>query len=403
MTGPADSTVPIPLSGSGGDTQTVDSDNSRTVRFTGRNPDPEAKLKPPGSENVVVRAIVEGTVVDENPVSITLDLKQTLAASPMEVTFLATAKQERPGRPDAPVSAPVSLSVTDPGDGEWKISVEYEEDEQKLVSFKEQDKSPSSEVFLFEIAEKIPRFEQKPGVAPGQQDIKVKTFATLGDLKIEGPVITISLLYEGIYPKSLFEYDKEGNLLSVTEKGRVTINVSDPAEKRAPLETVDDVVARHMFPYMTFENWEWDGTKLASTNSTDIFADPDPGRFKENSPAGDQWFFILSLKDAEMVVAYSGDRDGALSDSTWHITFQKQIPGKGEEAKGFVRFFRKEYYDEANADNSNWYYDLPVTLKLGNADELNEQMSFVIEGGRCEKIIEKCFPEQYPGKIEGIT
>jgi len=397
ISGPADTTVTLPLSGSGSDTHAADGDYSRTVKFTGRIADPEMKKKPPASENIIVRAIVEGTVVDEKSIPITLDLKQTLTASPMEVTFLATAKQERPGRPEAPISAPIKLSVTDPGDGQWKFSVEYKEIE--LVPYIEQDKSLSSEVFLFEIAENIPRFEQKPGVAPGQQDIKVKTFATLGDLKIEGPVITISILYEGIYPKSLFEYDKEGKLLPVTEKGRVTINVLDPAEKRAPLETVDDVVGRHMFPYMTFENWEWDGTKLACINSTDIFADPDPQRFKENSPAGDQWYFIFSLKDAEMVVAYSGDRDGALSDSTWHITFQKQIPGKGEEVKGFVRFFRKEYYDEAKADNSNWYYDLPVTLKLGNADELKEQMSFVIEGGRCEKIIEKCFPKEYRAKL----
>jgi hypothetical protein len=399
ITGPADTTVTLPLSDAVSDIQAGNSENSRTVRFTGRVADLEMKKKPPASESAIVKAIFEGEIVAQKPISITLDLKQTLTASPTEVTFLATAKQARPGRPDAPVSAPVNVSVTDPGDGEWKISVEYEETEKQLVSFKEQDKSPSSEVFLFEIAEKIPRFEQKPGFAPGQQDIKVKTFATLGDLKIEGPVITISLVYEGIYPKSLFEYDKGGTLLSVTEKGRVTINVLDPAEKRAPLETVDDVVGRHMFPYVTFENWEWDGTKLASISSTDIFADPDPQKFKENSPEGDQWYFIFSLKGSEMVVAYSGDRNGDLSESSWHITFQKQIPGKGEEVKGFVRFFREEYYEEANAENSNWYYDLPVTLKLGSADELNDLMSFVVEGGRCEKIIEKCFPEQYRAKL----
>ncbi len=401
ITGPADTTLSLPSSGSGRDTSAVDGDNARTVRFTGRIADPEMKTKPPASESVVVKAIVEGEVVDQKPVSITLDVNQTLTASQTEVIFLATAKQERPGRPEAPVSVPVSLSVTDPGDGEWKISVEYEESEQQLISFKEQDKNSSSEVFLFEIAEadKIPRLEPKPGVAPGQLDIEVRTYATQGDLRIEGPIITITLLYEGIYPKSLFDYDKEGKLLPVTGKGRVTINVLDPSEKRAPLETVDDVVGRHMFPYVTFENWEWDGTKLANVNCTDIYAVDNPQEFKENSPAGDQWYFIFSLKDAEMVVAYSGDRGGALSDSTWHITFQKQIPGMGEEAKGFVRFYRSEYFHPTNPDNSNWYYDLPVTLKLGNASELKEQMSFIVEGGRCEKIIEKCFPEQYRAKL----
>ena len=61
---------------------------------------------------------------------------------------------------------------------------------------------------------------------------------------------------------------KRGIHDDVTEKGMVTINVYDPAEKRAPLEDVDDVVERHIFPYVTFTVMEWDGNGLVRNENT---------------------------------------------------------------------------------------------------------------------------------------
>jgi len=387
----------------------VDGDGSKDATFFGRILDPGSPQAPPPYENVIFTATFEGTVIDEKKIGIKLDPKPALIADNQQVCFLANAKQGRPGRPDAVPSVPVTLAVTNPGEGEWKISVEYSETEKKLVSCSEKDKTASSQTLLFEIADDIPFPGQKPGTDAWQQVIKVATSAvlsnpTMGDLKIDGPVIELLILHEGIYPKSLYEYDEAGALHDVTEKNRITYHVFDPAEKRAPLESVTDIVERHIFPYLTFEIREWDGKGLISTGCHTILSDPGPSRSNDGSPAGYQWDFIFfSLKGSEIEVVYSGEMDGPsqkISTGKWHVVFQKQIPGNGEKANGFVRFYVDGYYDPANHDTTlNWQYELPLTLQLGDAKELEENLSYIVEGGRCEKIIDKCFPEQHREKL----
>lgn len=400
ITGPAGTTESLSLSDPVGAIPAPDGVNRREVMFFGRVPDPDTKPEPPDSESVVVKAIVEGTVIAESqPIRILLDPKPTLTADTEEVNFLANAKVERAGRPDAIISAPISLSVHHPGEEEWKISVEYDEAGKKLVSCKEQDKNPASQDFLFEICDPVPLPEQKPGVAAWQQVVEVTTTATSGSLEIEGPTLKINILHEGLYPESLYEYTREGELLPVTGKGKITINVYDPCEKRAPLENPDDVAERHIFPYMTFTVMEWDGQGLVRNEN--LFLDiTEVQRSTDTGKAGNWWNAIfLVLKESFIEVIYSGGLDGDMQKSStgkWHIIFQKQIPGFGEKANGLVRFYHRDYYNRADPDTTlNWQYDLPVTLMLGNPDELKTRLSIYEEAARCDKIIDKCFPEQY--------
>ena len=387
----------------------VDGDGSVDATFFGRIPDPEGKQVPPSYENVIFKATFEGTVIDEKKVPVQLDQKPALIADITKVNFLANAKRERSGRPEAVTSALVKLSVTNPGEGEWKISADYPENEKNLVSCKEKEKTPSTATLFFKIADSIRHPEQKPGVAAWQQVVQVATTATLsnptmGDLKVEGPVIELVILHEGIYPKSLFEYDKEGSLHDVTGKNNITYLVFDPAEKRAPLESVTDIVERHMFPYITFLVWEWDGNGLVNTVDHSILPFPEPLRSKNPSPAGYQWDFIFfNLKDALIEVVYSGEFEGPLhkvNTGKWHIVFQKQIPGNGEKAKGVVRFYVDEYYRKENHDATlNWQVRTTPHSPDRECKRTRRTLSYVVEGGRCEKIISKCFPEQHREKL----
>jgi hypothetical protein len=400
ITGPAGTTETLPFSGPVGATPSIEGDNRREVMFFGRVPDPDTNPEPPQSESVIAKALVEGTVVAVSPpVPIVLDPKPTLTADTEEVNFLANAKCERHGRPKAVISERIRLSVNNPGDEEWKISVDYDEAGKKLVSCEDEDQNHTSKVFLFEICDPVPLPEQKPGVAAWQQVVEVTTTATMGGLEIEGPTIRINILHEGLYPDSLFEYDKAGELLPATGKGKITINVYDPAEKRSPLENPDDVAERHIFPYVTFIVMEWDGQGLVRKEN--LFLDiTEVQRSTDTSKAGNWWNAIfLVLEESFIEVIYSGGLDEDMQKSStgkWHIIFQKQIPGFGERANGFVRFYHREYYNRGDPDTTlNWQYDLPVTLMLGNPDELKTRLSTYEEAARCDKIISKCFPEQH--------
>jgi len=417
-TGPADTTETLPFSDPGSEKTAGDGENAKTIKFTGRIPDPELKQVPPATESVVVKAIVEGTVVDEKPISVTLDPKPTLTADLKVVNFLANAKRERVGRPQAITSAPIRLSVINPGGGEWKISVECAE--KKLVSWKEQDKSPSSEVFLFEICDDIPLPEKKHRVTltddeqgppvpdPWQQVVTVTTSATLGDLKIDGEPITINLLHEGIYPDLMYESDKTGELKPVHGKENISINVIDPAEERAQKD-VTTLREGLQAPYVTFIVMEWNGSALARNEDLVIEAERDIGdtenynqvahRSVGHGPEGKLWDFIFfTLKESLLEVVHDGDSDK--NTGNWHILLLKQIPGHGEKANGFVRFFVKEYYYWSSPElTPNWKYDLPIHLILGVPDELNTRLSYYVEGARCRKIIDECFPEKYRGNL----
>ena len=379
---------------------TADGDNVKTAMFTGNltyvTPDKIA----PSSESVLVRVTVEDTMVIEEPIPVLLDPKPTLTAEPATVNFLANAKRIRPGRPEAIISALVKLSVHGPGDEEWKIFAELDEAAKKLVTRNEQDKTSSTQVFLFEMIDNIPLPERKPGVTAWQQVVTVKTTATLGDLKIEGDPVTINILHEGLYPEQLSEYDKAGDWHDVTKEGKITINVYDPAEARAPLEDVDDVVERHIFPYVTFTVMEWDGTGLSRNENLFISYNEAAEESNDTGRTGSWWNTIfLHLKESFIKVIYSGDLEKQ-STGKWHIIFQKQIPGKGEKANGYVRFYVRDYSKYA-ADNQtiNWQYELPITLMLGNPDELKIEYTTSNEIARLDRIIRRCFPEEYRDEL----
>ncbi len=375
---------------------------TRTTQFYGRLPsDPETVLPP--SQNVIVKAIYEGAVITETKVPVMLDPKPTLTAEPHVVNLLANAKSERSGRPEAITSALIKLSVNYPGDEEWKISAEYAETEKKLISSEEKDSTPSSKDLLFTVSDPIPLPERKPGVTAWQQTVSVTPKASLGDLQIQGEPISINILHEGLYVKKIYEYNREKNRLDVTAKGKVTIAAYDPAEKRAPLVNPVDVADRHIFPYVTFTAMEWDGKGLVAQENIFITADTEAQRSRDTGKAGIWWNTIfLTLKESFIEVIYSGDLGGELHDKQnastgkWHIVFQKQIPGNGEKASGFIKFWHTDYYDPSNPEAmKNWQYELPITLLLGSPDELKTRLSTYEEAARCNKIIDRCFPEQY--------
>lgn len=413
ITGPAETTVSLPFSEPVSTSPAVDGDNTKIVKFNGKVPDPEAKQEPPSSENVVVKVIFEGTVVNEKLIPIKLDPKPTLDVDKVAVNFLANAKRERSGRPEAIISAPFKLTVRNPGDEKWKFSVELDETAQKMVSFKEQDPLPSSDVFLFEMIDPAPFPEQKhrismvdeqgpPAPCPWEQVVRVKTAATLGDLKIDGPPINITILHEGIYPLFLYECDKNGKLTEVKGKENITINVIDPSEVGARKDD-NSPEDGGPTPFVTFIVMEWDGKGLVENKdlALDVERDiSDIGSYNQpahrsigHSAEGQLWDFIFySMREALLEVTHEGDGN----TGNWHIILQKQIPGHGEKANGFVRFFVKDYFYWSSPESTpNWKYDLHIDLILGVPDGLDKRLSYLLEGARCRKIIDEVYPKQY--------
>lgn len=380
----------------------------KRVMFSGRNPGMGTMQQPPGSESVIVRAMLNDQIIDEKTIPVLLYQKPSLIADRETITLLANARYERKGKPHAITTADVRLSVIHPSDKKWNISVDIAD--KKLLKVLEKEVALSSKVFEFELGESIPNKPEHPGKEPWVQTVEVKTSATLDGLSLEGPTLLFSLCYEGIYLESLFECDREGNEKEVTNKNAITYHILDPSEERA-IQPINILKTALSFPYATFAVMEWNGTDLVRNEHLPIEVQEDENhQVAQRSRDPDRnarftWDFIFfTMKESAIEIMHEGDSDR--NTGKYRLLILKQIPGKGERASGFIRFIVSPpdyYFFAAHNETKHWQYELPVHLVLGTPpDPLvpgtmgpGSTRSGIQEGARCRKIIDECFPMEH--------
>lgn len=380
----------------------------KTVMFSGRIPNPGMMQDPPGSEAIVVSATLNGQFVDEKKIPVLLLPRPSLVADRDTIPLLANARYERKGRPNAITTADVRLSVLHPGNRQWTISVEIAEE--KLLRVREKEATPSSKIFEFETGESVPNKPDHPGPDPWVQTVMVKTSAVLDGLSLEGPTLSFSLCFEGIYLESLFECDRDGKEYEVTDKKAITYPVLDPSEERA-LQPITILKAALPFPSAMFAVMEWNGASLVRNEHLPIEVQKDE-RYQVAQRSRDPdlkarhtWDFIFfTLKESAIEVKHDGDSDR--NTGKYRLLILKYIPGNGERARGFIRFVVSPpdyYFFAAHDATKHWQYELPVHLVLGTPPDplvpgkigTGATRSMLQEGARCRKIIEQCFPEQH--------
>ena len=376
-----------------------------TVMFSGQNPNPGMMQDPPGSEAIIVRATLNGQLADEKKIPILLLPRPSLIADRDTISLLANARYERKDRPKAITTADVRLSVLHPGDRQWTISVDIAD--KKLLRVREKEVTSSSRVFEFETGESVPNKPDHPGPEPWIQTVTVKTSAVLDGLSLEGPTLSFSLCFEGIYLESIFEFDRDENEYEVTDKKAITYQVLDPSEERA-LQPINILKTVLPFPSAIFAVMEWNGTSLVRNEHLPIEVQKDE-RYQVAQRSRDPdrkarhtWDFIFfTLKESVIEVMHEGMSDR--NTGKYRVIILKHIPGNGERASGFIRFIVSppDYYFFADHDaTKHWQYELPIHLVLGTPPDplvpgkigTGSARSMLQEGARCRKIIDECFP-----------
>jgi len=408
LSSPSGGSIALPLDAPEISQAVLSRNAGKTAVFIGRNPSPGVIQTPPGSEAVSVRATLQGEILDEKTIPILLLPRPSLIADRDTIPLLANARYERKGRPKAITTADVRLSVLHPGDRQWTISVESAE--KKLLRVREKEVASSSRVFEFETGESVPHKPDHPGPDPWVQTVMVKTSAVLNGLFLEGPTLSFSLCFEGIYLESLVECDREGNEHEVTDRNAITYQVLDPSEERA-LQPINILKAALPFPSATFAVMEWNGASLVRNEHLPIEVQKDE-RYQVAQRSRDPdlkarhiWDFIFfTLKESAIEVKHEGDSDR--NTGKYRLLILKYIPGNGERASGFIRFVVSPpdyYFFAAHDATKHWQYELPVHLVLGTPPDplvpgkigTGATRSMLQEGARCRKIIEQCFPEQH--------
>lgn len=380
------------------------------VAFFGKVPAGLVDALPPASEQVIIRAAINGQTIDERPVPIGLQPKPSVVADKTSLSFLANASKERSGRPPAPSSDAINFSIVNHGGEDWKFTLKSESD---LVTVEEKEHQSSASTFEFIPKDNLPPPPIEHGKPPWEQVIEFAVTANSScGLEVEGPQIAVTLSHEGIYIDRLVACDESGNFHDVTAKGALPYRVFSPDEERAFSGHVNLMGQELLLPYAMLSVMVWNGSGLERKEDLSIEAVPGAEQYTKAQKSKDAdtmaakiWDFLLfTLHDSILDVIHSGEDVLRKNTGKWHVILlkgisekeQKEIPGKGEVAKGHISF-------AVGLPDTGLYpdfqCDVPIHLQLGKLDEAGAGSSIYIEGARCRKIIDGCFPAEDREKL----
>ena len=335
------------------------------VRVEASPPDPGSQAMPPESEPVIVTASENGEVIAEESVPVRFTTPPLLDASPDIIRILAGREGD---------GAEVVLSLHGEAPGSWKFELEEEEDASRHLSISDPVSDGTTAKFTVRLSGEQPRQEKEVGPSSWQTVYTLHSRASDGTTEVEGPVVKVILLREGLFVEKIFAVDEKNQYKTSDRMTVLPIRVDLPTEDRKRVARVKLVAL------------VWNGTELVQDDEAvrgeNLSWDP-PVCTAEDSR---KWEIVFTVLKARLVIT---DRDEAALtlysglEGTWGISLDKIIPGRGENMQG-----------EITVHNDVGTVTIPIVLRLG---EMPDEKTLVIEKEkeRCIRVIQACIPKDH--------
>ncbi|MGV8118391.1 MAG: proline-rich domain-containing protein [Candidatus Xenobiia bacterium LiM19] len=322
----------------------------------------EADAGWPQSADIVVKAQVEGREVSET-VTLQLIAPPELVVSPESLSYLANPDKKL-GKAEAKKVQQVALSLSSPLDGNWKFTLAPEKDLLKLVTVTKKDEKDGSVTYDIALIEPLKKPDVKAGPLSWHQNGKMKTSATDGSATLNGPDLSVTVYYEGLFVDRIYTLDRSGIFKWVPNLEVVPLRIDLPLSDKNRVSKVK------------FSAMVWNGTQVEEDKD-----DVDYAGLEFEEPKSDNIDAQIVFKIAALTRAYNGK--GELSDYlTWSFSIDKVYPARGEK-----------YPATIDVKSPVGIFELP--LELWTAKPVSTLGTIEEERKRCVDFITDCIPQNH--------